>query len=148
MCYHCATNPSIHHHCRRIAAVSLPPSHHGVTFTVTSSRFRRCHCDVAFIVALLRCHCRSRIVAVPSLLHCRGFVVAVIVSPSSLHCRSFVIAVVVSPSHLSRFRCRCCGVAFVSVAVSSSPSWCCLCRCIVTVSSSWFRRRHCGVPFV
>src|SRR6266850_5340199 len=80
MCYHCATNPSIHHHCRCVAAVSLLLSHHGVTFTVTLSRFCHCHCDVAFIIALLRCHCRSCVVAVPSLSHCHGFVVAVIVT--------------------------------------------------------------------
>ena len=135
MCYHCATNPSIHHHCHHVAAVSLLLSHHGVTFTVTSLRFRRCHCDVAFIIALLQCHCRSRVIAVPSLSHYRGFVVAVMVSLSSSHCCGFVVAIMVSPSHLSWFRRRCCGVAFVSVAVSSSPSWCCLCRRIVTVLS-------------
>src|SRR6266850_1722592 len=159
MCYHCATNPSIHHCCRHIAAVLSPLSHHGVTFTVTSLRFCRCHCDVAFIVALLRCHCRSRVIAVPSLSHCRGFVIAIMVSPSSSHCCGFVVAVVVSPSHLSRFCHRCCGVAFVSVAVLSSPSrcclrhhivtvlllsWCCLHRCIVAVLLSRFHHRHCG----
>src|SRR6267142_1814748 len=163
MCYHCATNQSIHHHCCHITTVSSLLSHHGVTFTVTLSQFRHCHCDVAFIVTLLRCCCRSRVVAVPSLLHCHGFVVAVMVSPSSSHCRGFVIAVVVSPSHLSRFCCRCCGVAFMSVAVSLSPSRCCLrhrivmvslsSRCclyrhIVVVSLSRFRCRHCGVAFV
>src|SRR6267142_4327065 len=132
MCYHCATNPSIHHRCRHVATVSLPLSHHGVTFTVTSSQFRRCHCDVAFIVALLQCCCHSRVVAVPLLSHCRSFVVTVMVSPSSLHCRGFVVAVVVSPSHLSRFCHHCCSVAFMSVAVSSSPSWCCLHHRIVT----------------
>src|SRR6266850_1552183 len=147
MCYHCATNPSIHHRCRHVATVSLPLSHHGVTFTVTSSQFRRCHCNVAFIVALLQCCCHSRVVAVPLLSHCRGF----------------VIAVVVSPSHLSQFCCRCCGVTFVSVVVLLLPSRCCLrccivmvsslsrcCLhcCIVAVSSSQFRRRHCGVAFI
>src|SRR6266850_1537151 len=147
MCYHCATNPSIHHRCRRVAAVSSPLSHHGVTFIITLSR----------------CRCRSCVVVVPLLSHCRSFVVTVMVSPSSLHCRGFVVAVVVSPSHLSRFCHHCCSVAFMSVAVSSSPSWCCLhhrivtvsslswcClhRCIVTVSSSWFHRHHCGVAFV
>src|SRR6266850_2971821 len=114
MCYHCATNPSIHHHCRRITAISSPLSHHGVTFTVTSLRFRRCHCDVAFIVALLWCCCHSRVIAVPLLLHCRSFVIAIMVSPLSSHCRGFVVAVVVSPLHLSQFRRRCCGVAFIS----------------------------------
>src|SRR6267142_1108207 len=163
MCYHCATNPSIHHCCCRITAVSSPLSHHGVTFTVMSSQFRRCHCDVTFIITLLRCRCRSRVVAVPSLSHCCGFVVAIMVSPSSSHCRGFVIAVMVSPSHLSQFCRRCCGVAFVLVAVLSSPSWCCLCRrivmvssssrcclhhCIVAVSSSQFHCRHCGVAFI
>src|SRR6267142_716248 len=78
----------------------------------------------------------SRVIAVPSLSHCRGFVVAIMVSPSSSHCRGFVIAIMVSPSHLSRFCRRCCGVTFVSVAVLSSPSRCCLRRHIVTVSSS------------
>src|SRR6267142_324784 len=163
MCYHCATNPSIHHRCRRVATVSLPLSHYGVTFTVTSSWFRRCHCDVAFIIALLWCRCHSHIVAVPWLSHCCSFVVAVMVSPSSSHCRGFVVAVVVSPSHLLWFCCRCCGVAFMSVMVSLLPSRCCLRRCIVmvslssrcclhcrivAVSSSQFRRRHYGVAFV
>src|SRR6267142_2219671 len=172
MCYHCATNPSIHHHCHHVAAVSLLLSHHGVTFTVTSLRFRRCHCDVTFIVALLRCHYCSHVIAVPSLSHCCGFVVAVMVSPLSLHCRGFVVTVVVSPSHLSWFCRRCCGVAFVSVVVSSSPLRCCLCRLIVAVLLSplwcrlrichgfvvavvvspscrlWFHRRRCGVAFV
>src|SRR6267142_5725996 len=163
MCYHCATNPSIHHRCCCIAAVSSPLSHHGVTFTVTLLQFHCCHCDVAFIVALLRCRCHSRVVAVPSLSHCCGFVVAVMVSLLSLHCRGFVVAVVVLPSHLSRFCRRCCGVAFMSVVVLSSPSRCCLhCRIvtassgsqcclhrhIVAVSSSQFRHRHCGVAFV
>src|SRR6266850_1713493 len=138
MCYHCATNPSIHHCCCRITAVSSPLSHHGVTFTVMSSQFRRCHCDVTFIITLLRCRCRSRVVAVPSLSHCCGFVVAIMVSPSSSHCRGFVIAVMVSPSHLSQFCRRCCGVAFVLVAVLSSPSWC----------SLPFHHCHCGVAFV
>src|SRR6266850_2178540 len=106
-----------------------------------------CHCDVAFIVALLWCRCHSRVVVVPSLSHCCGF----------------VVAVVVSPSHLSWFCRRCCGVAFVLVVVLSSPLQCCLHRRIVTVllssqyclyrhivavSSSRFRRRHCGVAFV
>src|SRR6267142_1369680 len=136
MCYHCATNPSIHHCCHRVTAVSSPLSHHGVTFTVMSSRFRRCHCNVAFIIALLQCHCRSCVVAVPSLSHCRGFVVAVMVSLSSSHCHGFVVTVVVSPLHLSRFRHRCYGVAFVSVAVSLSPSWCCQLRTFSAKSRS------------
>src|SRR6267142_1818979 len=162
MCYHCATNPSIHHRCCCITTVSSPLSHHGVTFTVTLSWFRCCHCDVAFIVALLQCHCRSRVVVVPSLSHCRGFVVTIMVSLSSSHCRGFVIAIVVSPSCLSRFRRRRRGVAFVVtlsrfhhrhsvafiVAVLPSLLWCCLHCCIVMVSSSRFRRRHCGVAFV
>src|SRR6267142_2147142 len=163
MCYHCATNPSIHHCCHRVAAISSPLSHHGVTFTVTSSWFRRCHYNVAFIVTLLQCRCRSRVIVVPSLSHCCSFVVAIMVSPSSLHCCGFVVAVVVSPSHLSRFCCHCCGVAFVSVAVLSSLSRCCLRHRIVTVSSSSrcclhrrivvvlssrFHRRHRRVAFI
>src|SRR6267142_698193 len=97
MCYHCATNPSIHHRCCRIAAILSPLSHHGVTFTVTSSQFRHCHCNVAFIIALLRfCRCRCGVafasVTVSSLLlwcHLRvgrSFVVAVAVLPSLSHC--------------------------------------------------------------
>src|SRR6267142_2436735 len=147
MCYHCATNPSIHHCCHHVAAVSSPLSHHGVTFTVTSSRFCHCHCNVTFIVALLRCHCHSHVVVVPSLSHCCGF----------------VVTIVVSPSHLSRFHCRCYGVAIVSVAISSllsqcclrccivmvsSLSQCCLHCCIVAVLSSRFCCHHCGVAFV
>src|SRR6267142_1235366 len=137
MCYHCATNPSIHHHCCHITTVSSLLSHHGVTFTVTLSQFRHCHCDVAFIVTLLRCCCRSRVVAVPSLLHCRGFVVAVMVSPSSSHCRGFVIAVVVSPSHLSRFCCHHRGVAFV-IALS----WFCCRRGVAFIVALSQCRRH------
>src|SRR6266850_873701 len=95
MCYHCATNPSIHHHCRRVAAVSSPLSHHGVTFTVTSSQFRRCHCDVAFIVALLlRCCLHCCIVMVSSSWFChRHCGVAFVIALSRCHCRSHVVAV-------------------------------------------------------
>src|SRR6266850_2361691 len=108
MCYHCATNPSIHHCCHRVAAISSPLSHHGVTFTVTSSWFRRCHYNVAFIVTLLQCRCRSRVIVVPSLSHCCSFVVAIMVSPSSLHCCGFVVAVMMSPSssHCRGVRCH------------------------------------------
>ena len=45
-------------------------------------------------------------------------------SPSSSHCCGFIVAIVVSPSHLSQFRCRCHGVAFVLVVVSLLLSWC------------------------
>src|SRR6266850_1554690 len=135
MCYHCATNPSIHHHCCHITTVSSLLSHHGVTFTVTLSQFRHCHCDVAFIVTLLRCCCRSRVVAVPSLLHCRGFVVAVMVSPSSSHCHGFVVVAVLPLSS----HCR-----SVVVTVSLSPLWCRLRRRIVAVSSS---QSHCCGAF-
>src|SRR6267142_1528577 len=86
MCYRCATNPSIHHHRRHIAAMSSPLSHHGVAFTlvVVSSSPSQCHL------------CR-RIVAVSSspswccLRVCHGFVIAVTVLPSHrswfCHCR-------------------------------------------------------------
>src|SRR6266850_217112 len=77
MCYSCATNPSIHHHCRCIVAMSLLLSHHGVAFAVALLWFHcRCH-GVAFIVALSRfCH------------HCRGVTfVSVIVSSLPSWCR-------------------------------------------------------------
>src|SRR6267142_1941335 len=93
MCYSCATNPSIHHHCRCIVAMSLLLSHHGVAFAVALSWFH-CHCHgVAFIVALSQfCH------------HCRGVTfVSVMVSSLLLRCRlhighSFIVAIMVSPS--------------------------------------------------
>src|SRR6266850_2728 len=100
MCYHCATNPSIHHCCRHIAAVLSPLSHHGVTFTVTSLRFCRCHYGVTFVITLLW-FCRRRcgvafasVTVLSSLLWCclrvgRGFVVAIAVLPSSSHCHCF-----------------------------------------------------------
>src|SRR6267142_1252472 len=94
MCYHCATNPSIHHCCRHIAAVLSPLSHHGVTFVVTLLRFCRRRCGVAF----------ASVTVLSSLLWCclrvgRGFVVAIAVLPSSSHCHCFVV-VVVLPSSL------------------------------------------------
>src|SRR6266850_2260669 len=163
MCYRCATNPSIHHRCCHVAAVSLLLSHHGVAFTVTLSWFCHCHCDVAFVVTSSWCHHCSHVVVVPLLSHRHRFIITVVVSPLSSHCRGFVVAVVVSPSRLSQFhRCHH-GVAFVSVVVSSSlsqchlrcrivmvssSSWCCLHHCIVTVSLSQFHRRHCSVAFV
>src|SRR6266850_1821726 len=102
MCYHCATNPSIHHCCCHVATVSSPLSHHGVTFTVMSSWFHLRHCIVAVLLLPSWCH-----------LHiCHGFIVAVVVSPS---CRSWFrccrrgVAFVVA---LSRFHCRH-SVAFI-----------------------------------
>src|SRR6267142_3392241 len=112
MCYSCATNPSIHHHCRCIVAMSLLLSHHGVAFAVALLWFHcRCH-GVAFIVALSRfCH------------HCRGVTfVSVMVSllPSWCHLcigHGFLIAVVVLPSHWSQFhRCHH-GVAFIVTSI-------------------------------
>src|SRR6266850_1844177 len=55
MCYRCATNPSIHHHCRHIAAMSSPLSSHCRSFVITVvvlpsrlSWFRHCCYGVAF----------------------------------------------------------------------------------------------------
>src|SRR6266850_2283069 len=98
MCYHCATNPSILHCCCHVAAVSSLLSHHGVTFTVTLSQFRHCHCDVAFIVALLRCRCCSCVVVVPSLSHCCGVVITVSSSPLWCHLCRHIVAVSSSQS--------------------------------------------------
>src|SRR6267142_2583101 len=96
MCYSCATNPSTHHHCRCIVAMSLLLSHHGVAFIVALSQF---------------CH------------HCRGVTfVSVMVSllPSWCHLcigHGFLIAVAVSPSHWSQFhRCHH-GVAFIVASI-------------------------------
>src|SRR6266850_5682325 len=60
MCYHCATNPSIHHHCCHIAAVSSPLSHHGVAFM-----------SVAVLSLPSWCHLHRHIVAVLSSPSCR-----------------------------------------------------------------------------
>src|SRR6267142_2276555 len=128
MCYHCATNPSIHHHHRCIAAVSSPLSHHGVAFAVASLRFRRRHCGVTFtsvMVSLSPSWCRLRVG--------RGFIVTVVVLPSLSHCHGFIVVVVLpSLSH-----CR--GVV---VTVSLSPLRCHLHHRIVTVLSSQSHR--CG----
>src|SRR6267142_2747220 len=121
-----------------------------IAIVVSTSRwlqFCHCHHGVAFIVASLRCHYHSCIVVVPLLSHCHGFVVAIVVSPLSLHRHSFIIAVV-------SLWCLCCHIVavlslplqcrlhhrivIVFVAISSSPLWCCLCRCFVTVLSFLF----------
>src|SRR6266850_1893400 len=120
MCYHCATNPSIHHRCHCVAAVSSPLSHHGVTFVITLSRFCHRRHSVTF----------ASVTVLSSLLWCclrvgHGFVVAVAVLPLSSHCHGFVVVVVLpSSSH-------CHGVI---VMVSLSPLWCHLHRRIVAVS--------------
>ena len=151
MCYHCATNPSIHHHCRCVAAISSLLSHHGVTFTVTSSWFRRCHCDVTFIVALSWCRCCSRIVAVSLLQsHCCGaFAVALSWFCHRCHGVTFIIA-------LSRFCCCRRGVTFASVMVSLLLLWCHLHvghGFIITIMVSpshwsWFHCHYHGVAFI
>src|SRR6266850_2186478 len=146
MCYRCATNPSIHHHCGHVTAMLSPLSHHGVTFML-----------VIVSSLPLRCHLCCRIVAVLSLPLCCCGAFAVALSQFHRPHRSvtFVVAIVVSPSCLSRFhRCHC-GVTFASVAVSSLPLQCCLhvgCGFIVAIVVSpscwsWFRRCHCGVTF-
>src|SRR6266850_5434683 len=115
MCYCCATNPSIHHHCHCVAAVLLLLSHHGGVFVI---------------------------MVLPLLLHHCSFIVAIAVSSSSLHHCGFVIAVTVSPLCQLWF-CHChCGVTFASVVVLSLPSQCCLCCHIVTVLSLQLHR--CG----
>src|SRR6266850_6656108 len=148
MCYHCATNPSIHHHCHHIAAVSLPLSHHGVTFTsvMVSSlpswcRLRRrivtvlllplCHCSAFTVTLSWFCRPHRSVAFVVTLSwfhHChRGVAFAfVMVLLLPLRCclrvgHSFVVAIAVLPSRQSRF-CHCHhGVAFTSVAVLSLP---------------------------
>jgi len=110
MCYRCATNPSIHHHCRHIAAMSSPLSHHGVAFTLV-------------VVSSLPSWCRlcRRIVAVLSLpsCHCGAFAVALLWFCRPRHSVTFVVA-------LSQFRHHRRGVAFAFVMVSSLLLQCCL----------------------
>src|SRR6266850_1970512 len=108
MCYRCATNPSIHHHCRHVAAMSLPLSHHGVAF-------------MSVMVSSLPswCHLRHRIVMVllsPSCC-CGAFAVALLWFRRR-HCS---VAFIVT---LSPFCHRHHGVAFTSLTVSSLPSQC------------------------
>src|SRR6267142_1770706 len=136
MCYRCATNPSIQHHCGHVTAMLSPLSHHGVTFML-----------VIVSSLPLRCHLCCRIVAVLSLPLCCCGAFAVALSQFHRPHRSvtFVVAIVVSPSCLSRFhRCHC-GVTFASVVVSSLQSR----RCgAFTVTLSWFRHCHCSVAFI
>src|SRR6267142_2709124 len=130
MCYHCATNPSI------MAVLSLL-SHYGVTFTVTSSRCRL-HVGHGFIVAIT--------VSPLSSHRCSAFAVASLQFHHH-HC-GFVITVVVSPLHLSWFCCCRHGVAFGSVVVPCSPSWCCLhvgCGFIVAIVVSPLSLHYHGV---
>src|SRR6267142_1053232 len=110
MCYRCATNPSIHHHRRHVAAVSSSLSHHGVAFmsvTVLSlpswCRLRRC------IVTVL----------LSPLCHCGAFPVALSRFHRPRHSVTFVVA-------LLWFRCRHHGVTFAFVMVSLLPLRCCL----------------------
>src|SRR6266850_2204789 len=96
MCYHCATNPSIHHHCHHIAAVSLPLSHRSVAFIITLLWFHCCHCGVTFVFVM----------------------VSLLPSQCCLHVgRHFIVAIAVSPSCQSQFRCCHRSVTFV-VALS------------------------------
>src|SRR6266850_195185 len=146
-CSHVVVVPLLLHCHGFVIAIAVSPSssHCFVVTIVVSpshlSRFRHCHCGVAFMlvtVSLLPLWCRLHIG--------RGFVVAVAVSPS---CRS-------------QFHHCHCSVAFTSVTVSSLPlqcrlhhrivtvllsSRCCLHRRIVAVSSSRFHHCHCGVAF-
>src|SRR6266850_2120208 len=131
MCYRCATNPSIQHHRRHIAAVLSLLSHHGVAFIVALLQFHhRCR-GVAFasvMVSSLPLWCRLRV--------SHSFIVAFVVLPSSSHHHGFIVVVVLpSSSH-------CHGVI---VTVSLLPLWCRLCCCIIMVSLSWFCCRCCGV---
>src|SRR6266850_1741741 len=122
MCYHCATNPSIHHYRRCVAAMSSPLSHHGVAFAVASSQFCCCCRSVTFVLVAVsslpsRCRLRHRIVMVSSShwswFHChyhgvafivtlsrfhRRHGVAFIVALSWCHCHGFIVAIAVSPS--------------------------------------------------
>src|SRR6267142_2966410 len=111
MCYHCATNPSIHHHHRHVAAMLSPLSHHGVAFTL-----------VAVSSLPSQCRLHHHIVAVLSSPSCRCSAFAVTLSWFHHPHRSvaFVVA-------LSQFHCHHHGVAFVFVTVSSLLSQCHLC---------------------
>src|SRR6267142_2191663 len=140
MCYRCATNPSIHHHHRHIAAVSLPLSHHGVAFTL-----------VAVSSLPSRCHLCCRIVVVLSLPSCRcgAFAVALLWFCCPRRSVAFIVA-------LLQFRHCCHGVAFVFVTVSLLPSRCRLhigCSFVVAVAvspscRSQFYRCHRSVTFI
>src|SRR6267142_2301679 len=136
MCYCCATNPSIHHCCCHITAMSSPLSHHGVTFML-----------VTVSSLPLRCHLCCHIVAVLSspLCCCGAFAVA-LSQFHRPHCSvTFVVAVVVSPLCLSWFHCCRCGVAFASVVVSSLPLRCRLhigCSFIVAIMVSPLSLHH------
>src|SRR6267142_4098201 len=133
MCYHCATNPSIHHRRCHIMAMLLPLSHYGVTFAVALSQFYCCivavlslhHCS--FVIALLQfCRC---IIALLQFHHC---IVVVLL----LHHCGFVIAIVVSPLHWSWFCCCHHGVTFVITS-----SWYCHHSHIIVVP---LLLHHCG----
>src|SRR6266850_3243530 len=119
MCYHCATNPSIHHrhHRHRYIITMLSSSssccghvvatvtlwwclcHHGVAFTVASSWFH--HCDGIAVSPLLLvvvsslpswCHHCSCVIVVPLLSHHHSFII-VTVLPLLSHCRSVIVMV-------------------------------------------------------
>src|SRR6266850_29710 len=88
------------------------------------SRFHHCHHSVAFTLVMvlllpLWCRLRCRIVAVSLSQLCRCGAFAVILSRFRCCHRSVTFIITLSPC------CHCHhGVAFTSVTVSSSPSWC------------------------
>src|SRR6266850_161231 len=127
MCYCCATNPSIHHHCCRVLAMSLPLSHHGVAFTIALLQFHHhCH-SVAFIIALSQFRCCHHGVTFAS--------VAVLLSPLWCHLHHCIIAVSLSQLHhccafaVALLQCLCCRI----IVVLSSPSQCHLRHHIIVV---------------
>src|SRR6266850_247591 len=141
----------LHHHIVVVLSPQFCCCHHGVAFVVTLSQFHCCHCGVAFTsvtvsLLLLRCHLRIG----------RGFIIAITVSPSHWsqfhHCHrsiAFIVTLLWCHHHivivlLLPFCCCRCSVAFMSVAVSSLPSWCCFRHCIVAVLSS---QLHCCGAF-
>src|SRR6266850_8189464 len=112
MCYRCATNPSIHHHCHHVAAVSSPLSHHGVAFAVASSWFHHCRHGVTFVSVVVsslpsrcRLHCRIVVVSLSQSRHYSAFTVVLLLFCCCRRSVAFVVA-------LLRFhRCHH-GVAF------------------------------------
>src|SRR6266850_105188 len=162
MCYHCATNPSIHHHCRRVAALtSWCHLRHRIVVVLSSPswcRLRICHGFVIAVVVLPSCRsqfrCRRRGVAfvialswfrcccgvafIITLSRCchHGFVVAV---PLLLHCCGFIVAIAMSPlsSHCRSVRCH-----FI-IAIVVSPSSLHRHGVVVAVLLSLLRCRFC-----
>src|SRR6266850_243807 len=136
MCYHCATNPSIHHrhcHCCIVALIAIvllsSLSHHpcvalSLCRIIPVSRHRYCHIVVSWL-----CH-RSRhiITFVVTSSRCRGVIFIIALS----HCWCCHIVGVVTLSVLSH--CQCCHIVSVVMSLVLSHCWCCHVVGVVTLS--------------